>query len=137
MKWRVVLLVAVCLPLYACHAPLPDPGGSAIPRPLEPLPNQRPYPLYAVSNAEPVTGEPVTFDGRLARDPDGHVVAWLWFLGTTPIQSGSTMTLTFPTPASVVVALQVTDNEGLAAMGSTEIRITEPDPGGCGGGGCR
>jgi len=83
-----------------------------------------------------VIGEDVTFDGRLARDPDGVVVAWAWQIGPDPIQTSSVVVRTFDSAGTYPIRFTVTDDDGASSTAFRRFEVREPEPIGCPGGGC-
>jgi PKD repeat protein len=65
------------------------------------------------------SNKPITFSGASSGDDDGTVKNWSWDFGDNATENGTTVTHSYPRPASYTVKLVVTDNDG--AQGVTTI----------------
>jgi len=133
-KGRRLSVLVLCLMLSGCVAPIgPDPVEP--PEAADPH-NLAPYPLYAISHRYPSVGEPVTFDGSLARDPDGWIAAYAWSIDTTPLQTAPVVVWTFDEPGDHSLVFSVTDNDGATAAHRRILTVSpawsdcvpDPDP---------
>lgn len=92
--------------------------------------NEPPTPVHDVSPARTYddgyiveVGEPVTFDARESRDPDGDVVAYEWrFRGGT--RSGAVTEHAFRRRGNYRVTLSVTDDDGATESVEVPVHVT-------------
>jgi PKD repeat protein len=69
-------------------------------------------------------GDPVVFDGRASRDPDGRVVQYAWVFGDASSGSGPLLQHTYAATGSYTVTLTVTDDKGATASATATVTIT-------------
>ena len=84
-----------------------------------------PTATFVFSPTEPVSGNPVFFNGTLSRPGPGHSIVryrWNWGDGTSN-GSGSTTSHTFAATGSYIVVLTVTDEVGQTATASQTVDI--------------
>jgi hypothetical protein len=79
-------------------------------------------------------GRPVTFDGRGSKDPDGHIVKYEWDFdhdNTTFIvdATGSAVSTSYSDgPATITLALRVTDDKGAEDITTTQVQVENVAP---------
>ena len=79
-------------------------------------------------------GSLVTFDGGGSRDPDGHVVKYEWDFSYdgrnfTADAAGSTAGARYPDgPATVTLALRVTDDDGATNLATAQVKVENAAP---------
>ncbi len=89
-------------------------------RPVNPLPNGSPEPLFFFSPTTPRDHEDVTFDGSSSRD-DGKIVSWFWSFGDGSTGSGAVTTHDYEVAGSYAVTLTVTDDRGTAVTSAPKL----------------
>ena len=104
-----------------------------IQRKMEPAGNERPQAVpggpYAVDE-----GTSVTFDGAGSRDPDGKIVKYEWnfdYNGKTFFTeaTGKRVTTRYPDgPATMTLALRVTDNGGKTHIATSKVSVRNVPP---------
>ena len=95
--------------------------------------NPPPVPNLALSDDAPHAGDEVDFDATASYDPNGTISSFAWDFGDGESGSGVKVSHTYAVEGSYVVALTVTDNEGMTATVHHGITVQKED---CGGGGC-
>jgi hypothetical protein len=101
-------------------------GGSGSGGPV----NQHPV-AYAgtdqsVQDADGNGSEEITLDGSASFDPDGSIVSYEWFKGSTPLGAGAVLTTVLPTVGTQSVSLVVTDDGGKTASDGLTVRVEPP-----------
>lgn len=81
---------------------------------------------FTYTTAHPTTGENVTFDASASYDPDGTIVSYEWDFGDGAAGTGMVTTHSYAEEGDYIVALQVTDNEGLSDDESDSIHPRAP-----------
>jgi PKD repeat protein len=90
--------------------------------------NVTPVPVVKFAPVSPHPGDTVSFDGTASDDPDGSIVAWEWRFGNGNGAGGSPLAgVTYENEGTYVVTLVVTDNLGLKAATSIEVKVAVPD----------
>jgi len=90
--------------------------------------NEPPVAAFSWSPLEPKEQDPVMFDGRASRDPDGMIVSYSWDFGDGNTATGSTATNTYAMAGLYTVTLTVTDDDGATDDATAEIRVLPNDP---------
>jgi len=88
--------------------------------------NERPAASFTFNAAQ--TGEPVTFDARASRDPDGTVLTYRWEFGDGATAEGDQPAHAFAQAGRYTVALTVADADGATAGVSAAVEIAAPPP---------
>ncbi len=74
------------------------------------------------------TGDAMTFDGSGSYDADGEIVSWEWDVDGDGVYEASTpgpeYTYTYPGDYSGLVALRVTDNDGLVGLATAPVDVS-------------
>ncbi|MFK8017764.1 MAG: PKD domain-containing protein [Gammaproteobacteria bacterium] len=74
-----------------------------------------------------VSGLRVRVSGAASSDTDGNVVAWHWKFGDGGFGDDVAPVHVYATPGTYIVHLKVTDNDGLTALATTTVTVTERD----------
>jgi PKD repeat protein len=83
----------------------------------------RPGASFTFSPSKPVEGQVTTFDASASSDPDGTIVSYAWTFGDGTTGSGRVVTHTYARYGTYVVALTVSDSDGLTGSTSLSVRI--------------
>ena len=91
---------------------------------------QPPTADFEFEPAEPLAGEPVSFDGTFSFDFDGTILAYAWDFDGDGANDASTPTaeFTFPAAGSYVVSLTVLDDGGNSDTVARTIVVLSPAP---------
>jgi outer membrane protein assembly factor BamB len=68
-------------------------------------------------------GEPIFFDGRASRDPDGEIISFNWSLGDGNWSSEPGFTRSYEAAGAYNISLTVRDDKGLEGRASVEIGV--------------
>ena len=90
-----------------------------------PTANAGPDQTLSDTNGQP--GENVTLDGRQSTDPDGTIVSYQWFRGSTLLGSGAVLQTNL-LDGDNVVTLVVTDDDQATASDTVQVTIAGPTP---------
>jgi len=72
--------------------------------------------------------EALTFDGSGSYDPDGEIVNYHWNLGEGSTANGISIAYEYFNPGEYTVTLTVTDDDGIQAIGTHNVTITNLPP---------
>jgi len=92
--------------------------------------NPPPVPNLALSDDAPHAGDEVDFDATASYDPNGTISSFAWDFGDGESGSGVKVSHTYAVEGSYVVALTVTDNEGMTATVHHGITVQKEGSGG-------
>ncbi|MBI5543685.1 MAG: PKD domain-containing protein [Deltaproteobacteria bacterium] len=110
MSYRLLALI-LALGLLSC--------GDSKTRTYENLP---PEPQIEGGDRQGLVGEPLAFDGRASKDPDGTLASLTWDFGDGGQSSEAMASHTYLTAGSYTVTLTATDDVG--ASGSAVVRVS-------------
>jgi hypothetical protein len=77
----------------------------------------------SVQDADGNGSEEITLDGSGSFDPDGSIVSYEWFSGSTLLGTGAVLTTTLPTAGTQSVVLVVTDDGGKTGTDGLTVRV--------------
>ncbi|HIF98662.1 MAG TPA: hypothetical protein EYQ54_16850 [Myxococcales bacterium] len=80
----------------------------------------------SVQDADKNNSEEVTLDGSASFDPDGSIVSYEWFKGSTLLGTGAVLTTVLPTSGTQSVSLVVTDDGGKTGSDGLTVRVEAP-----------
>jgi hypothetical protein len=94
--------------------------------------NRPPTASFTFTPDQPLAGQVVTFDGSASSDPDGGIATYEWDLdGDSTFETTSiapTVTMSYPSAATITVALRVTDTNGAGSAPVTRALTINPPP---------
>jgi PKD repeat protein len=113
--------------------PPPDGGDGGGTNPPPPPPNKRPKASFVAIPGEVYPDETVEFDAKDSDDRDGVIRSYEWDFegdGIYDDQSGTTAksSTSYPTPGTVTVVLQVTDDDKATNTFTGKVEVKKPPP---------
>jgi PKD repeat protein len=95
--------------------------------------DEAPTAAFSVTTAEPVGGQPVSFDSSASNDPDGTIASYAWDFGDGSTHIGASPSHTFAASGSYTVKLTITDSAGLSTIKTHQVQVGSESSGGTGG----
>lgn len=86
-----------------------------------------PVAVVRASEAAPLVGATVSFDGAGSFDPDGAVVGYQWDFGDGTTASGAAVSHAYASAGTYTVSLVVTDDDGLTDGEAIQIAVQTPN----------
>lgn len=92
--------------------------------PVPPL--QKPTAVASAAPAKVRLGEDISFSAEGSRDPDGHIVKYVWIFGDGQEASGNLVVHRYEHPGDYTVTLTVTDDSGLSDTTTLTVNVVIP-----------